>query len=314
MSLLGMILGCGGTTEKKAAWQKAKVLAENVDHPAAIVSDDLFVYYVTGGTIASLNEGTSGVWRKPIAGGEAVQLFKGHYIDKDHVILPDFFVLAVDEKYVYWSSGEIWRTPKMGGESQKITAGTPTEWTVDDSKIYWHNFGGEHAPPTPIYVADKSGGEPKAFTEPVIISGIVGDKEYIYWAQADGIYKQAKNGGEKSKVYAPTEKQSVSGLIADKDSFYFTLGNGRNALFKLSKNGGEAVKLAPEINHVYKFHADETDIYFIMNEGSFGTSLNKVSKNGGEVIKIDSGYLKDFTLGKNEIFITDISNIYTLAK
>lgn len=314
MSLLGIILGCGGTTEKKPAWQKAKVLAENLDHPAAIVSDEVFVYYVTGGTIASLNEGTSGVWRKPIAGGEAVQLFKGRYIDNNQVILPDFFVLATDERYVYWSGGAIWRTPKMGGESQKLTTGKPTEWTIDETKIYWHNFGGENAPPTPIYVVDKNGGVAKAFTEPVITSGIVDDKDFVYWAQSNGIFKQAKNGGEKSKVYAPAEKQNVSGLIADKDNFYFTQGDGRNALFKLSKNGGEVVKIAPEINRVHKFYADESNIYFIMNEGTFGTSLGKVSKNGGEVVKIDSGYLKSFTIGKDKIFVTGISNIYELAK
>lgn len=314
MSLLGIILGCGGVTDKKPAWQSAKIVAENVDHPAAIISDDLFVYYVTGGTIASLNEGTSGVWRKPIEGGEAVQLFKGRYIDQNRVILPDFFVLATDDKYVYWSSGEIWRTPKMGGESQKITAGTPTEWTFDETKIYWHNFGGENAPPKPIYVVDKNGGEAKSFTEPIITSGIVNDNEFVYWAQSNGIYKQAKNSNEKSKVYSPAEKQNISGLIADKDNFYFTEGNGKNALFKLSKDGGEAVKLAPEINHVHKFYVDESNVYFIKNEGSFDNSLNKVSKNGGEIVKIDSGYSSSFTIGKNSIFVTDISKIYSLTK
>lgn len=314
MSLLAIILGCGGTTEKKPEWQKAKVLAENLDHPAAIISDDLFVYYVTGGTIASLNEGTSGLWRKPIAGGEAVQLFKGHYVDKDHVILPDFFVLAADEKYIYWSSGEIWRTPKIGGESQKLSGGMPTEWVIDETKIYWFNFGGENAPPKPIYVVDKNGGEAKAFTEPVITSGIADDKEFVYWAQSDGIYKQPKNGGEKSKVYTPPEKQDVSGLIADKDSFYFTQGNGRNSLFRLSKSGGDATKIAPEINHTYQFHVDESNIYFILNEGMLEYSLNKIPKNGGEIVKIESGYSKSFNVGKNEIFVTDISKIYSLAK
>lgn len=314
MSLLGIILGCGGVVEKKPAWQKAKILMENLDHPAAIAADGEFVYYVTGGTIASLNEGTSGVWKMPLAGGQPTQLFKGHYIDKDHVVLPDFFVLATDEKYVYWSGGAIWRTPKTGGESEKITVGAPTEWAFDETKIYWHNFGGENAPPKPIYAADKNGGEAKAFTEPVITSGIAADKDYIYWAQSDGIYKQSKNGGEKSKIYTPAEKQNISGLIADRDNFYFTEGSGRNALFKVSKQGGESVKIASQINHANKFYADDTHVYFIADENSFENSLNKVSKNGGEIIKIDGGYASGFIVGKDKIFITDISKIYELAK
>lgn len=314
MALLTFLSVACGENSKQPEWQNAKILAENVDHPAAIVSDDLFIYYVTGGTIASLNEGTSGVWRKPIAGGEPVQLFKGHYIDKDKVILPDFFVLAIDEKYVYWSSGEIWKTPKMGGESIKITNGSPTKLVLDDEKIYWQNFIGENGPPQPIYFCDKKGGEPKALTEPAIASGIVVDKENLFWAQRDGIYKISKNGGEKTKVYSATENQNISGLIADKENFYLAQGDGRNALYKVSKNGGEAVKIAPSLNHAYNFYADGTNVYFITDEGSTGSSLNKVSKNGGEVVKIASGYSSSFTIGKDGIFVTDISKIYELKK
>lgn len=313
MLLLGVILGCSAM-KKELEWQKAQILAEKVDHPQAITTDDKFIYYVTGGTIASLNEGTSGVWKMPLAGGQPVQLFKGYQIDKDHVLLPDTFVLATDEKYVYWSAGAIWRTPKDGGESEEITGGKPTEWALDETKIYWHNFGGENSPPTPIYVVDKKGGEAKAFTEPNITTGIVLDKEFLYWAQSDGIYKQAKSGGEKIKVFSPPEKQSVSGLIADKDNFYFTLGNGRNALMKLAKQGGEPQKIAPEINHVYEFYTDGKFVYFIKNESSFDTSLNKVAVGGGEITKLDNGYLASFTVGNDKVFVTDIARIYSLVK
>jgi Domain of unknown function (DUF5050) len=313
MSLLGMILGCSGL-KKEPEWQKAQILAENVDHPQAITTDDKFIYYVTGGTIASLNEGTSGVWKMPLAGGPPTQLFKGRQIDKDHVLLPDTFVLEMDEKYVYWSSGTIWRTPKDGGESEQITGGTPTEWALDDAKIYWHNFGGENAPPTPIYVVDKKGGEAKAFTEPVITSGIVADKDFVYWAQLDGIYKMAKTGGEKSKIFSAPEKQFVSGLSTDQDNFYFTLGNGVNALMKLAKKGGEATKIAPEINHVLHFYSDGKFVYFVKNEGTFGTSLNKVAVGGGEITLLDKGYIASFTVGNDKVFVTDIAKIYSLAK
>ncbi len=312
-ALLSAILGCS-QMEKKPEWQKAQLLAENVDHPQAITTDDKFIYYITGGTIASLNEGTSGVWKMPLAGGQPVQLFKGYEIDKDHVVLPDQFVLMTDEKYVYWSSGAIWRTPKDGGESEKITTGMPTEMVMDDSKIYWFNFGGENAPPKPIYVADKKGGEAKAFSEPVITSGIAIDKDFVYWAQSDGIYKLPKNSGEKSKIFSPPEKQFVSGLIADDDNFYFTLGNGKNSLMKLAKQGGEVIKIAPEINHANHFYTDGKFVYFIKNEGSFSNSLNKVASSGGEIVQLDHGYAASFTVGKEKIFVTDIARIFSLSK
>lgn len=313
-ALLGAILGCSGV-QKQPEWQKATALTERIDHPSAITTDDKFIYYVTGGTIASLNEGTSGVWKMPLAGGTPTLLFKGFQKDKDTVVLPDTFVLAVDEKYVYWSSGAIWRTPKDGGESEPITFGMPTEWALDDSKIYWHNFGGENSPPTPIYSVEKKGGEAKAITEPVITTGIVVDKDFLYWTQSDGIYKIPKNGGEKSKVHAAPEKQSTSGLIADKDNFYFTQGEpSRNALFRLSKQGGEAVKIAPNINHVHHFYADETSVYFVRNEGSFDAAICKVLKLGGEVTRLDGGHIASFTVGKDKIFISDVIKIYALEK
>lgn len=312
-TLLLVILGCS-QAQKHPEWQKAKVLAEKLDHPNALTADGEFLYFITGGTIASLNEGTSGVWKMPLAGGQPIQLFKGFKKDDKSVVLPDTFFLAVDEKYVYWSSGTIWRTPKTGGESAPITFGSPTDFALDEERIYWHNFGGENAPPTPIYFADKKGGAAKPLTEPLITSGIVADKEFIYWVQTDGIYKISKTGGEKSKIYSALEKQNLSDLIADTDNFYFTQGDGRNALYKLAKSGGEAVKIAPSINHAHQFFVDEYNIYFVLNESSFSAALVKISKNGGEVTKLDSGHIASMTIGKEKIFVSDVQKIYALEK
>jgi Domain of unknown function (DUF5050) len=312
-ALLTMVLGCSETAQAPD-WAKAKVIADKLDHPSAITTDDKNIYCVTGGTIASLNEGTSGVWKMPIDGGQPVQLFKGYQKDKNTVVLPDTFVLATDEKYVYFSAGYIYRISKDGGEPQQITAGTPTEMVLDNDKIYWHNYVGEGMKPTPIYSVNKNGGEVKTLTDAVNISAIVVDKDFMYWSQSDGIYKTPKNGGEKTKVYSAPASLSINGLIADNENFYFTQGNGKNALMKVSKNGGQATKLADEINHVFQFYVDEKFVYFINNEGTFGTSLNKVSKTGGEITKIDSGYLASYTIGKDKLFVTDIAKIYELAK
>lgn len=312
-SILAASLGCA-ESPKKPAWQKAQAIAEALDHPSAITVDDKFIYYVTGGTIASLQSGTSGVWKIPISGGQPVQLFKGYSIDENSVILPDTFVLGTDKDYVYWSSGAIWRTPKTGGESIKLTVGKPTEMVLDETDLYWHNFGGENAPPTPIYNVSKTGGEAKAFTDPVITSGIALDSSNLYWAQSDGIYKKPKNGGAPTKIHSPAEKQFISGLAADVNNLYFTEGSGRNSLWKISKQGGEPQKIAAEINTAHKFYAAGDFLYFVKNEGSFETSLNKVSTGGGEITQIDSGYLRSFAIGMDKIFITDIAKIYSLAR
>jgi hypothetical protein len=179
--LLITISGCS-QTQKQPEWQKATAITERLDHPTALTTDGEFIYFVTGGTIASLNEDTSGVWKMPLAGGAPVRLFKGFKKNENSVVLPDTFFLATDEKYVYWSSGTIWRTPKAGGESEPITFGMPTEFALDETKIFWHNFGGENAPPTPIFSCAKTGGEAKPVTEPVITSGLAVDKEFLYWA------------------------------------------------------------------------------------------------------------------------------------
>ena len=313
ISLLAVILGCS-EVQKAPEWQKAVALTERIDHPKAMTTDGEFIYFVTGGTIASLNEGTSGVWKMPLAGGAPIQLFKGIKKNENSVVLPDTYFLATDEKYVYWSSGTIWRTPKTGGESEPVTIASPTDYALDDEKIFWQNYTGEGSPPTPIYSVEKKGGTPKAMTEPLITTGIVVDKEFMYWAQSDGIYKMAKSGGEKAMVYSSREKQNISGLIADKDNFYFTQGDGKNALFKLAKSGGDVVKIAPSINHANKFYADETHIYFVRNESSFESSISKVPKSGGEVMMLDSGYIADFTVGNDKVFVSDVIKIYALPK
>ena len=83
---------------------------------------------------------------------------------------------------------------------------------------------------------------------------------------------------------------------------------------KLAKQGGEAVKIAPEIDHASEFYTDGKHVHFIKNKGTFDSSLNKVAISGGETVLIDSGYPASFTVGVNKIFVADISKIYALDK
>lgn len=155
--LLLAILGCRSITQPKPSWTKAKKLSENEDHPSKIISDGNSVFYVTGGTVASMNEGTNNIKRIFLKDGSVSVLVKGGKL------IPDS-TLAVDEKFLYWSDGgNIMRVPKEGGESEKIIAGAPKpdEMVLDDENIYWLIWGGEGSPPLPVMFAPKKGGEAK---------------------------------------------------------------------------------------------------------------------------------------------------------
>jgi hypothetical protein len=88
--LLLALLGCRSTLSNPPSWTKAKKLAENEDHRSKIVSDGNSVFYVTGGTVASMNEGTNNIKRISLKDGSVSILVKGGKL------IPDS-TLAVDE-------------------------------------------------------------------------------------------------------------------------------------------------------------------------------------------------------------------------
>jgi Domain of unknown function (DUF5050) len=311
ISILGFILGCSESA-KTPEWTKGKVLVENLESPSALIADEKYLYFVTGGHLASLNAGTSGLWKMPIGGGPPVQLFKGFQKDEKTVVLPNTFVLATDEKYVYFAAGYIYRILKDGGEQpEQIVAGSPTEMVVDEENIYWHNFVGDGMKPTPVYSVNKKGGEVKTLTDAATILDIAVDKDTFYWAQPDGIYKMPKKGGEKVLITAPKSGGRITGMTTDQNSIYFL---NDETLFMIPKIGDAILQFASGVNYVHKFYTDEKNIYFVRNEGPFGTSLNKVSKTDGSVTQLDVGYIKSFAVGKEKIYVSDISKIFEIGK
>lgn len=75
--LLLAIFGCRSTTQRTPSWTKAKVLADNEDHPSKLISDGRFLFYVTGGTLASKNEGTNNIKRIDLKSGSISVVVKG---------------------------------------------------------------------------------------------------------------------------------------------------------------------------------------------------------------------------------------------
>ena len=321
--LLLTILGCRSTLSNPPSWTKAKKLAEKEDHPSKIVSDGNSVFYVTGGTVASMNEGTNNIKRISLKDGSVSIVVKGGKL------IPES-VLAVDERFLYWSDGgnimRVAKDAREGGESEKIIAGAPEpdEIVMDDENIYWLIWGGEGSPPLPVMFAPRKGGEAKKLTPAYPgTSGISIDHDFVYWMTGDGIKKIPKKGGDVTEVHHNLSKSPSLGLRQDADNFYFMQmnSNGYSALMKLAKKSGEVTKLAPSINHVFEFIIDDTNVYYfdeIPGTGSFGPiALKKVPKAGGDPVTLDqgkAGWVKYLAVDSKHIYFTDISNVYALAK
>src|SRR5258708_5176904 len=113
--LLLAILGCRSTRlSNPPSWTKAKVLSDKEDHPSKIITDGDAVYYVTGGTVASMNEGTNNIKRISLRDGSISVLVKGGKLIPEET-------LATDDKFVYLSyAGNPHPVSKRGGSSEEI--------------------------------------------------------------------------------------------------------------------------------------------------------------------------------------------------
>lgn len=319
--LLPAFVACRSTNQPKApSWSKAKVLSEKEDHPSKIVSDGEAVYFVTGATVASLNEGTNNIKRISLSDGTVSILVKGDRVIPDQT-------LAFDDRFLYWSDGgNIMRVLKSGGDSEKLipNAPKPDEIVMDDKNIYWLIWTGEGSPPAPIVFAPRNGGEAQQLTPPQPpTSGICLDGDSVYWMTGDGIKRISKAGGEITDFYRPPNKQPSLGLQQDAENFYFCQMNerGHSALMKLNKQSREITQLAPSINHTMEFVVAGRHVYYfdeVPKSGSFGpVALRRVSTTGGAPVEIDqgnAGWIKYLAVDEKQIYFTDISKVYALPK
>jgi len=315
------LIACRSTNQpNSASWGKARILADKEDHPSKILTDRDAVYFVSGGTVASQQAGANNIKRISLKDGSTSILVKGGES------IPDA-TLALDDKYLYWSDGgNILRVPKTGGTSEKIIskASRPTELVMDDENIYWLIWGGEGSPPQPLMVAPKKGGAAKPLTPNYQgVSGIGIDENFVYWMTGNGLKEIRKIGGEVIAISSQSSPSPSLGLRMDDDSFYFCqmASNGHSSLMRLSRKTGELAQLAPSINHTMEFVLDEANVYYfdeVRGQGSFGpVALMKVAKNGGQPVEIDrgeGGWIKYLAVDAKQIYFTDISKVYAIAK
>lgn len=319
--LLLAILACRSTNAPTSpSWSKTKTLSDKEDHPSKIVSDGESVFFVTGGTVASMNEGTNNIKKISLKDGSVSILVKGGKIIPDQM-------LAVAEKFLYWSDGgNILRVEKGGGESEKLVAGAPKpdEIVMDGENFYWLIWAGEGSPPQPIMYAPRQGGEAKQLTPPQpATSGLCLDGEFLYFMTGEGIKRISKRGGEISNFYRNESKQPSLGLQQDRENFYFAQMNssGHSALMKLNKKSGQPTQLTPSANHTMDFVVSQGNVYYfdeVPKTGSFGpVALRRVSINGGESVELDqgnAGWIKFLAVDDRNVYFTDISRVYAIAK
>jgi hypothetical protein len=319
--LLLTIGACRSTNQPNApSWSKAKVLSDNEDHPSRIISDGTAVFFVTGGTVASQQQGTNNIKRISLADGAVSKIVTGAKV------IPAA-ALAVDDKYLIWSdSGNLLRVEKAGGKGESLVTGSgqPDEIAFDEQNLYWLLWTGEGSPPAPLMFASLDGGQAKQLTPPQPpTSGLALDGDYVYWMTAEGIKRVPKAGGEITDFYRNPNKQPSLGLQQDTENFYFCQMNarGHSALMKLNKKSGQLTELTPSINHTMEFVVSGGMVYYfdeVPKSGSFGpVALRKVSTSGGAPVEIDqgdAGWIKYLAVDEKQVYFADIARVYALPK
>lgn len=323
MSLLTMILGCGGVSKPVVEWTKAGKIAgreQKLSHVSGLAVDDKFAYATIGGTVADQNEGTSGLRKIALDSGAVTILDDGKNLPQ-----AETGGIASDEKFVYWNSGgKILRIAKDGGNPETIASenvGIGIDMAIDDEKIYWANHGyySPNSPtkPSPIYTVTKQGGKTEIFADGQNVPGdVLADEKYVYWHTVNSILKQAKSGGKLEIVYQGKD-EGVDELAQDAENLYFGsrgAGESRWALRKIPKNGGEPQTLVKTFS-LKPFVVDDANVYFFDEDKSPQNALCKISKNGGEIQKLDAGYSSGVVAqSKTLVYFASLDDIYNLPK
>ncbi len=303
------------------SWTKSRKIVgkEYLQHVEAFAVDGQFAFVVVGANLADQQEGKTGVRKVSLADGRVTVFEKGDYFPAE-----GRDAVAIDDKYFYWTStGKLLRQLKAGGPIETIAAdsvGIGIDLAMDKERLYWSNHGYEGPnmqTVAPIFSVSKNGGKTESFIERQYLpNNLIVDDQFLYWTSGNKILKKAKSAGDVQTVFEVAEKDNISGLRQDEEALYFTAGTSKHALYRLSKAGGEAVKLTDNIFSVTQFAVDDTHVYYFIAYGFSGTDLCKVPKTGGAVVKIDSGTYAQgsLALGKTEIFFSDGFGLFSVAK
>ncbi len=200
--------------------------------------------------------GYGSVMRKPLSGGEAVELVTGQ---------PEPRALVVDSTHVYWvnavEDGSVMRVVLDGSSGAEVLAGglaEPYDLAVDSTHVYWVGFGDGTVKKVPL-----GGGTVVTLTSGQVSPvGITVDSTHVYWTDRDAltVMKVPLAGG--APVTLATNQHYASDIAVDSTHVYWTNHDGAGAVMRIPLEGGTPLQLTPGDTNPYSLAIDGEMVFF----------------------------------------------------
>lgn len=242
-----------------------EVVAANQNVPEGLVVDDHAIYWTNRGDASGEGE----LVCAPKAGGTPLVLVDG---------LDWPVELVQDGQYVYWtnwSTSEIWRFPKAGGQRELVTTlqgKVMNGIAVDDRQAYVGTEATATTRATVVGFAKAGGGTPTVMG-PIadsVLAFLAVDDGHVYWTNyIDGsVRRVAKSGGTPEALF--TGFYDVRYMTIVGETMYFAqcsnagMPPGHPApggIRKVPRTGGPVTPLI-EGNGYWGIAVDDTTVYF----------------------------------------------------
>jgi hypothetical protein len=258
---------------------------EDVEDVGTLAVDATHVYWSDG----HFNKRPD-VRRRPKGGGAIEELATSP--DADGV-----WGLAIDGTHVYWNSlsdGGVRRRPRSGGPVEQIATGQAAGLAVDDTDVYWTNFGR-------IQRRSKAGGPVEDFLPGREARNIRVDATHVYWDSVDEsvldpsglgewpgtdaqVSRRAKSGGTVERL--ATGQPLIANMAVDETHVYWSTENGE--VRRRAKHDAAIEDIATEgfAGGGPDIALDQDNVYWAVRSTGI---LRRRAKQGGAIEDVATG-------------------------